>query len=76
MMKDPEEKNEYRHKQAAACHSAATASSVAEVRQAFLELEQGWRQLIGAAPEASASPDAGPEKKVAKAKSRRKRHQS
>jgi hypothetical protein len=50
-MKDLEEKNEYRHKQAAACHSAATSTSSPEVRRAFLDLEQGWLQLIGNAPE-------------------------
>lgn len=54
-MKDPEEKNEYRHKQAVECHSAAAASKSTEVRRAFLELEQGWLQLLG---EASATPGA------------------
>lgn len=50
-MKDPEEKNDYRHKQAVACHSAATSSNSPEVRRAFLELEQGWLQLMENAPE-------------------------
>lgn len=47
-MKDAAEtKTEYRHKQAAACHSAAASSSSSEVKRAFLELEQGWLQLMG-----------------------------
>ncbi|MBR1041065.1 hypothetical protein JQ593_18395 [Bradyrhizobium viridifuturi] len=51
MTKNTEDKNEYRKVQADACHSAAGSSSSAEVRRAFLELEQGWLQLMGIAPE-------------------------
>jgi len=51
MTKNTEDKNEYRKVQADACHSAAGSSSSAEVRRAFLELEQGWLQLMGGAPE-------------------------
>ncbi len=75
-MKDSEEKNEYRHRQAAACHTAATASGVAEVRQAFLNLEQGWLQLIGAAPETSDIRHAEADLKVDKVKSKRARSKS
>lgn len=53
MTKNTEDKNEYRKVQADACHSAAGSSSSAEVRRAFLELEQGWLQLMGIAPEES-----------------------
>lgn len=51
MTKNTEDKNEYRKVQADACHTAAGSSSSAEVRRAFLELEQGWLQLMGIAPE-------------------------
>lgn len=75
-MRDLDEKNEYRHKQAAACRTAATVSTVAEVRQAFLDLEQGWLQLIGAAPETSPTSHADADVKTDKLKSKRRRCKS
>ena len=39
------EKNEYCREQAAECASAATASVLADVKEAYLNLEQGWLQL-------------------------------
>jgi hypothetical protein len=45
-MTDPDDRDEYRQKQAAECHVAAEATKFSEVRQAFLHLEQGWLQLL------------------------------
>jgi hypothetical protein len=36
----------YRHKQAIECFAASRCAKAPEVRRAFLELEQGWLQLI------------------------------
>lgn len=35
----------YCHHQASECATAASATSVAEVKQAYLDLEQGWLSL-------------------------------
>ena len=64
MTKNTEDKNEYRKVQADACHSAAGSSSSAEVRRAFLELEQGWLQLMGVAPEETPRDLASSDQKV------------
>jgi len=64
MTKKTEDKNEYRKVQADACHSAAGSSSSAEVRRAFLELEQGWLQLMGIAPEETPRDLASSDQKV------------
>jgi hypothetical protein len=36
----------YRRKQAIECFAASQCATVPEIRNAFLELEQGWLQLI------------------------------
>jgi hypothetical protein len=36
----------YRYKQAIDCFGASQSARIPEVRKAFLELEQGWLQLI------------------------------
>jgi hypothetical protein len=56
MAKSLDGKNDYRQEQAAVCHRAATSASFPEVRRAFMELEQGWLQLIGSAPDDPAAP--------------------
>lgn len=75
MTKNTEDKNEYRKVQADACHSAAGSSSSAEVRRAFLELEQGWLQLMGIAPEETPRDLAGDNQEIRAAppKARRRR---
>ena len=42
----PDDKDEYRRKQAADCRVAAELTTAPEVREAFLHLEQGWLQLL------------------------------
>jgi hypothetical protein len=39
------ERTAYCRKQAAECAAAATATALAEVKEAYLNLEQGWLQL-------------------------------
>ena len=51
--KDAEQTAYYR-RQASACATAALATAIAEVREAYLNLEQGWRCL---APKADTSPN-------------------
>ena len=74
MPKSPDGKNDYRQEQAAVCHHAATSASFPEVRRAFMELEQGWLQLIGSAPDDPAAP-AVDQQKHAKERHRRRRKQ-
>jgi hypothetical protein len=40
------ERTTYCRKQAAECAAAATATALAEVKEAYLNLEQGWLQLV------------------------------
>jgi hypothetical protein len=51
MVKDPEEARAYQKCEAETCHSAAEHAASAEVRRAYLELEQGWLQLMGGTAE-------------------------
>jgi hypothetical protein len=44
MARSPE-RTAYCRKQAAECAAAATATALAEVKEAYLNLEQGWLQL-------------------------------
>jgi hypothetical protein len=39
------ERTEHCRKQAAECAAAATATALAEVKEAYLNLEQGWLKL-------------------------------
>lgn len=45
-MKDPAKTHLYCQQQAQDCLKASKSSASSEVRQAFLDLEQGWLQLI------------------------------
>jgi hypothetical protein len=72
MAKSLDGKNDYRQEQAAVCHRAATSANFPEVRRAFMELEQGWLQLIGSAPDDPVAPAADQRKQV-KDRFRRKR---
>jgi hypothetical protein len=49
---DNAERTAYYRKQAAACATAALATAIAEVKRAYLDLEQGWLCL---APKAEGS---------------------
>jgi hypothetical protein len=46
------ERTAYYRRQASACSAAASATVIAEVKEAYLNLEQGWLSL---APKAEAS---------------------
>jgi hypothetical protein len=46
----------YCHQQASECAAAAAASAIAEVREAYLQLEQGWLSLTAKAPETNDAP--------------------
>lgn len=50
--KDIERAAQYRH-EASVCATAAAASAIAEIKQAYLELEQGWLCL---APKTETNP--------------------
>lgn len=39
---DDDKRTTYYRRQASACATAAVATAIAEVKQAYLELEQGW----------------------------------
>ncbi len=54
------ERTAYYRQQASACATAALTTAIAEVRQAYLDLEQGWLCLAPKA-EASAAASASPE---------------
>jgi hypothetical protein len=43
--------NAYYAEQAAQCAAAALVTTVAEIKQAYLDLEQGWRHLFPEAAE-------------------------
>ncbi len=65
--KDAEQSAYYR-RQASACATAALASAIAEVKQAYLNLEQGWlclapevKQSLEAVVDPQAAGDADPE---------------
>ncbi len=51
-MPTPRRRTDYCTKQAADCARAAVAATIAEIREAYLNLEQGWLRL---APQASES---------------------
>jgi hypothetical protein len=55
-MPRPRGKNEYCREQAAECASAATATVLADVKEAYLNLEQGWLQLAHEFEEMPKSP--------------------
>jgi hypothetical protein len=63
-MTDPDDKDEYRQKQAAECHVAAEATKFSEVRQAFLHLEQGWLQLLPEGDQQQTSSTSGRKKRI------------
>jgi len=44
----------YYHQQASACATAALTTAIAEVRQAYLDLEQGWLCLAPKVDESAA----------------------
>jgi hypothetical protein len=50
---DDAERTAYYRRQASACATAAVATAIAEVRQAYLDLEQGWLCLAPKAEESS-----------------------
>lgn len=45
-MPSPSRQNAYYAEQAAQCAAAALATTIVEIKQAYLDLEQGWRRLI------------------------------
>jgi hypothetical protein len=45
-MRDPTKMHRYCQQQAQDCLKASESSAFSEVRRAFLDLEQGWLQLI------------------------------
>jgi hypothetical protein len=47
------ERTAYYHQQASACATAAVTTVIAEVRQAYLDLEQGWLCLAPKVEETS-----------------------
>jgi hypothetical protein len=51
---DSAERTAYYRRQASACATAAVATAIAEVRQAYLDLEQGWLCLTPKVEENSA----------------------
>jgi hypothetical protein len=55
-MPHPRGKNEYCREQAAECASAATATVLADIKEAYLNLEQGWLQLAHEFEEMPKSP--------------------
>ena len=50
------ERAAYYHQQSSDCAEAAAATTTAEVRQAYIELAQGWLCLV---PKAKQDPDRG-----------------
>jgi hypothetical protein len=42
MRRKPIERTEYYRQEASACAAAAATTAIAEIKQAYLELEQGW----------------------------------
>lgn len=55
-MPRPGEKNEFCREQAAECAAAATAAALFDVKEAYLNLEQGWLQLAQEFEEMPKSP--------------------
>jgi len=51
---DDAKRTAYYRQQASACATAAIATAIAEVKQAYLDLEQGWRSLAPKVEENSA----------------------
>jgi hypothetical protein len=45
-MPRPNERTDHCRAQAAKCASAAAATAIMDVREAYLNLEQGWLQLV------------------------------
>ena len=59
------ERTAYYRRQAAACATAALTTAIAEIKQAYLDLEQGWLCLAPkAAPADQVGPTAGNDAKL------------
>jgi hypothetical protein len=56
-MTDPNKQNLYYRRQAAQCAAAALATTIAEIKQAYLDLEQGWHHLLPEQARASVRAD-------------------
>jgi hypothetical protein len=55
-MPSPSRQNAYYAEQAAKCAAAALITTIAEIKQAYLDLEQGWRQLIPESADRAGAP--------------------
>jgi hypothetical protein len=50
----------YFARQAAQCAAAASAATVAEIKEAYLDLAQGWRHLVPEATHGTTAPQIDP----------------